>query len=360
MRKVSLAATAACLMVMVTLLGACADDSTRRQNTTPSQSSAALCAPEDRGTWKELQPLVVPRAYACGVYYDGHVYIIGGVSNSDDPKTLEDDHLQFPQPREMVLRYDPRSTPTDIVGLFTDLPVPVAGAACVVHDNKVWVMGGYTGEQETHKNSNLFQVYDFKTDSWSQGPHMNEPRSWGAAVVVNDQVCMAGGAGHKKYSDSVECYRPGDSNWKVVGTISQGRYGLGGFVHDGKIFLSGGNWFDVANVDHNVDSIEEFDPLAGTSKIVGYLPEATSAIIGVTGMDGRGYLYIQGRIWDATDPTTYLLEIDQVPAMSPREFNYVYEGWSFPVVVPVPGGLLVAGGGSSAAPTRSVKLLCLN
>ncbi len=342
----------AVLAVAVVALGCTKSSQSLTPHRTPTLS---VCKAGEAGTWKELRSLPVERGYVCAISDGDLIYVIGGVGDSDNPQTTADDHLQFPQPRETMVRYQPQEPDNiDIRRIGSDLPVAVAGAACAVYGNKIFVMGGYTGEQEHHQNSNVLQVFDLSTSSWIQGPNMNEARAWGAAVVVGDRICVVGGVG-KGYSDTVECYDPDDSGWQKVGQISQGRYGLGAIAYDDKIYVYGGDYWQD-NIDHNLDTIEQFDLKSGRSEIVGHISEATSAIIGIAGPAGRNYLYIQGHIWDATDPTK-LVEIGQVPA-SPQEFDRVYHGFAYPAVTVIPDGIVILGGGGSGAPSNNVKVLC--
>lgn len=212
-------------------------------HTTPRQSLAELCYSEGSGTWHDLPSLPTDeaRGYTSAVKLDNWVYLIGGVTTTDNPATPEDDHLKFPFPRAAVYRYDLNAGLGGDWAEATKVPVPVAGASVVAFDKKIYVVGGYTGEEDTYHKVNLLQIYDPASNTWTSGPPMNEVRAWAAGVVVGDKLCTIGGVSKGYYTDTVECLDLVDDKaaWQIVGKVLAPRYGLGAVEYQGKILVVG-------------------------------------------------------------------------------------------------------------------------
>ena len=104
--------------------------------------------------------------------------------------------------------YDPDS---DSWSLGVSSPISVGMAAVcattgVVAPKRIYVFGGSTGFVE---ETNVTQVYDLETDTWTLGASMPTTRAAAAAAVVNDLMYVIGGGfwlGHDK--DANEQYTP--------------------------------------------------------------------------------------------------------------------------------------------------------
>lgn len=355
------------LVAISVLLFGCRKNAERKQHEPAPveevRHEANICEGKISQTWHEMPALPESRAWGCAVNVGNAVYMIGGVAVSDNLETKEYDPEQFPQPRSVIWRYDLRDGLDGRWYSFRDMPVPVAGAACVAYRHKIYVMGGYTIEQGAKKNTPLLQIYDTKQDLWSFGPEMTEARVWGAAVVVGEVICVAGGVG-KNFSNSVECLEDDyagvtvvEPRWTNIGEFENGRYGLGAIAKESNILLFGGDvWEKDSHTDY--DTVQVFGFGTGASKVLYRLEQATSAIIG-TQRWNKSYLYIQGNIWDASNPYCGIVKIGTVPA-APDEFDRVYHGFSYPGVAAVLGGVMVIGGGSNGAPTARTMVFCTN
>jgi hypothetical protein len=47
-------------------------------------------------------------------------------------------------------------------------------------------------------------IYTIETDTWSQAPQLNQPRSMHSSCVAGHTLCVFGGSGDGKYLNSIE------------------------------------------------------------------------------------------------------------------------------------------------------------
>jgi len=66
---------------------------------------------------------------------------------------------------------------------MADLPVSLEGAAVAAYQERVWVAGGLTDDEQRTKLTTVF-VYDPTTNAWSSGPSLPRPISHGSLVAT--------------------------------------------------------------------------------------------------------------------------------------------------------------------------------
>ena len=64
-----------------------------------------------------------------------------------------------------------------------DLPVSLEGAAVAAYQDRVWVAGGLTDDEQRTKLTTVF-IYDPTTNAWSSGPSLPRPISHGSLVAT--------------------------------------------------------------------------------------------------------------------------------------------------------------------------------
>jgi N-acetylneuraminic acid mutarotase len=183
--------------------------------------------------WSQGPSLGQPRLEPVVVSMNGRIWVIGGTDC--DPLRLvqsigaaetvwrRESELPWPQnqadgcvldgwiycmSKDGFLRFDPVAKTWD-----TDLPqLPESPKAAQVaaFAGKVWVMGG-SRRRDTH-------IYDPVEDTWSTGPDLPTDNSWGAALELQGQLFIAGGAHwserHQRYffDDRVLTFRSPNNN----------------------------------------------------------------------------------------------------------------------------------------------------
>ena len=81
--------------------------------------------------------------------------------------------------------------------LKAPMPAERTGAASVVHEGKMMVIGG----EVNHQRSTSVIVYDPQTDTWADGPPLPEPRCGCQAVLHAGAVILVGHGPPLRFKD---------------------------------------------------------------------------------------------------------------------------------------------------------------
>ena len=135
-----------------------------------------------------------------------------------------------------------------------DAPMPTArtGAASVVLDGRVYVMGGQNTAGEPLAAVEVFEP----GAGWSTLAPLRQARVDAAAAVLGGQILVLGGrTADGEPTDSVEVYVAAEDRWAPFGPLSMPREGLGAAVVEGMLFVIGGagprgDLLDTAEVLH--------------------------------------------------------------------------------------------------------------
>lgn len=155
--------------------------------------------------------------------------------------------------------------------------------ATVLPDGRVLIVGGEatapgSGQQRVLASAEL---YDPRTNSWSQVADLGRPRVGHTATVLPDgRVVVSGGEtlaadGQRDMTPAVEIFDPASGSWAETGSLSIGRTGhTANLLPDGRILIAGGQTaatrggrlqFVAAGAAILPSaSAEVFDPQAGT------------------------------------------------------------------------------------------------
>ena len=164
-------------------------------------------------TWSPGPSLNIARTDPFVVCCNGRIYAIGGAAHNSGPKL---DSVESIGPGEETWRLEtPLIEPTrqghgcaldgiiycaSIDGVFAfdtangqwddDLPQPSGpigqGPLAAAYRGEVWLIGGPADKG--------IRCYNPQTRAWRTGPDMPTPQAWGAAIVVNEQLIITGGA----------------------------------------------------------------------------------------------------------------------------------------------------------------------
>ncbi len=136
--------------------------------------------------------------------------------------------------------------------LIGEMPHPVAGGAAVVHDSKIFILGGYS--DFTQNPVDLIQMFDPVTGDWSLVGNMQEARYGLSAGLINDNIFYFGGI--RDSSDfliSLEAFGPIDEP-DNVNTLTEhdsfNRFFATSVVDGTSLYIFGGEpYFEADSVE---------------------------------------------------------------------------------------------------------------
>jgi N-acetylneuraminic acid mutarotase len=183
-------------------------------------------------SWRSLPDLPAPRHHLMAASVEGRLFVIGGFAGSG---------------------FAPVDEVEELVEGFWEararMPRPVGAGAAVVLDGLVYVVGGAP-------DGGLFR-YDPDIDRWAELTAPQEFREHVAAVVLDGEIWALGGRRPGSIFSSSEIYDPVTDTWRPGPSMSQARSGFGATVHEGSIYVAGG---EVFSPDRALDSVEHLDP----------------------------------------------------------------------------------------------------
>ncbi|QDV61184.1 Kelch repeat-containing protein [Crateriforma conspicua] len=203
---------------------------------TPLERVVAYYPKEDEFRFLHPIPTARRRGGAGAVYYNGKIYLVGGITNG---------HIDGFQP--WLDSYDPETGDWETL---PDAPHARDHFQAVVCNNRLYAIGGRTTHQ---REKNVFgltvdqaDVFDFKTMSWlppDQCPNLPTPRAGNMAMTWGDQVLVGGGeSGDQKTAhDEVEAWDTGQQKWSDWPSMNRGRHGSGFVEADGFLYTASGS-----------------------------------------------------------------------------------------------------------------------
>ncbi len=180
-------------------------------------------------TWTAKASEPTPRAYAASGVIGGKLYVAGGCVNADCGVGYSD-----------VLEIYEAATDTWTVG--HPMPTKRAQAAGGVIDGKLYVAGGFQMCGPCTPLSTL-EVYDPATDTWSTKASLPTPVANAASAVVNGTLYVIGGSG----TALVQKYDPATDSWSAGTPLANPLAGAAAAAINARIYVAGGNT-DVTDV----------------------------------------------------------------------------------------------------------------
>lgn len=197
-------------------------------------------------TWETKAPMPTPRFYLSANTVNDKIYLIGGLNDKDyNPPIIVSDLNEV---------YDPQ---TDTWSTKTPTPNLVYAYASAVLDNKIYLFGGGTSEDD------LTQIYDVAADTWGYGQRMPDKTRSTAAVATTGtkapkRIYVIGGMkGFAQPLDLNRVYNPETDNWTTGASMITARYGLHVVVVDDLLYAIGGGYFNMEDIVIN----EQYTPV---------------------------------------------------------------------------------------------------
>jgi len=183
-------------------------------------STRASLTTPPAGRVRARSPMPTARAGLASVVHNFRVYAIGGETPTGLTGAVE--------------RYDPRA---DQWVSLAAKPVPVRGAGAAVVRGKIYVPGGCT---EADRALSILEVYDPEADLWSQGPDLPAPVCEYAIAALEGQVYLFGGRDGTRYKANAYAFDPRENRWLELPSMPTARAGAAAAAGEGRIFVVGG------------------------------------------------------------------------------------------------------------------------
>ncbi len=216
-----------------------------------------------QSSWTTMAPMLTTRGGFGVAVVDGKIYAIGGLTGSDLPVSITEEYN--PQTNEWTSK--------------TPMPTPRSGFAITVYLNKIYVIGGSVGHGYIGNN----EVFDPVSNTWETKASMPTPRADLCANVVNDKIYLIGG---KKYSSITpffdetninEVYDPASDSWSTKTPVPTSIKGCASSVFNDKIYVMGGS-LESLSLENTLttDATRVFNPQNDTWSLAANLPNTVS------------------------------------------------------------------------------------
>jgi len=227
--------------------------------------------------WSLGPRLPHPMHHMMAAAVDGRLYVIGGElqgASSGQPEVFVD----------TVWVHDPA------VGGWAErarMPTARSGGGKGVIDGKIYVAGGRP------PGGSAFEVYDPATDTWERLPDLPTQRNHLAMVALGGKIIVAGGrfgpgAGAER-TDVVEIYNPATRTWTAGAPLPAPLGGITAAVNAGCMFVFGGEG-ERNHVLGLTPTTYGYDPRADRWSRLADLPIAVHGLKGSVVFDGSVHL----------------------------------------------------------------------
>jgi N-acetylneuraminic acid mutarotase len=214
-------------------------------------------------TWTTKTSMPIPKAGLAASVVDDKIYLIGGFAQAANT-------THHPASRETLV-YDPI---TDSWSTKTPMPIATLDYATAVVEDKIYVISGVSSAYSDNL-INPTQIYDPETDTWSQGdpiPYPIQQATAGATTgsAAPKKIYVIGGfSGFYWPTNKNQVYDPEQDTWSSGADMPTPLFGLGVAAIDDQLYAIGGC---PGYLQGSTAAVEQYTP-------VGYIPEFPSLII---------------------------------------------------------------------------------
>jgi|WetSurMetagenome_2_1015567.scaffolds.fasta_scaffold167469_2 hypothetical protein len=217
----------------------------------PSAANEAYDSALD--SWETKTAIPTPRHFLDANVVNGKIYLISG--DVPDDRWAKSSAISYSNYKltNVTEVFDPASD-----SWTTKAPIPraVSFYASAVVGNKIYIISG-----------DFTQIYDAQTDKWSYGtppPHAVNMAGCATIAGLNPPRIFVIGGRHELEEAYNQVYDVENDSWSIGAPLPTARYGLATAVVDGKIFAIGGTQGSFSNVVQ-LDVNEVYDPLKDAS-----------------------------------------------------------------------------------------------
>jgi N-acetylneuraminic acid mutarotase len=279
----------------------------------PGWTSKGLVYEYDPGadSWTKKKNMPLPSHHLALAEFKGKIYVFGGFVKPEKGPTAW-------QPIDNVWEYDPGA---DSWKALAPLPTKRGSANAVLHDGKVYVIGGaglHPGSKETvvhparpHRALGTNEVYDLAANAWETRQSMPTARNHAAAGIVNNKIYIIGGRIGAAFITRaanigiVEEYDPATDQWGALkASMLNPRSAAAWGTYKGKIYVAGGEERAGGPWQRTFRAVEAYDPRANSWSM---LPDMTFPRHGLAGdiVNGKFHL-VSGDAASGGAPGTHI------------------------------------------------------
>ncbi len=200
----------------------------------------------ERDTWSQGPDMLMPHDYPSCVVMNEGIYVLGG-HHPDATKgsPMTDPGFSFCEV------FDPG---THAWQEIAPMPTPRFAFAAVVLNNRILALGGAGLRKDGFKNFDAVESYAPVMNQWSEaGYKLPSPVAGIGACIHNNRLYIAGGNSGEKIEKRFACYNPDLNKWIMLDPLEEGRIVIGMITIDETIYLIGGRGADgkipLASVD---------------------------------------------------------------------------------------------------------------
>ncbi len=200
------------------------------------------------GAWTPKMSMPTDRGLAACAAIDDKIIVLGGVRGP--LSSLDMAGL------DVVEVYDTKS---DTWTQLADMPSRRWGPSAIVANGKIYVFGGRSSSVPPYGS---IEVYDPQTNTWTTNPKsMPTPRYCLTTCLLDSNIYAIGGWYHSSTGpiyDKVECYNFYRDEWKTESPLPVARAVLASLVLGGKIYVYGGA--KTTHPNFGTSAIYQFEP----------------------------------------------------------------------------------------------------
>ena len=238
-------------------------------------------------TWARVADIPTARSEPLTAVVDGNIYVLAGYVGKNN-KGVNWKNL------DVVEMYDPH---TDIWVRKQNMPIPRTQFGIGVVAGKIYAIGGYVHFRDRKPGdpwrTDLVEVYDSTTDTWTKRAKMPTRRDGVGVAVVKDNIYVIGGSGWPQdgrggpHLRTIEGYEPRINRWTKKPDMPNIRSVFLTVVVGDKIYLIAG--FDE-QADGKIAPVEVYDPAQERWHVIPAVPTLQLSFAAAV-INGKIYIF---------------------------------------------------------------------